>query len=608
MTNNQKLSSLTINKAPEEMFLVLGQIKDSELGFNIISDGVFAKRIPDKEKCVIAKNNIWQSGKIYNEVGSQENYYVLNNNNNVVYLCISNNANNNNQDVINMSVVIPNHTTPTINQLSDGYSWLPLYRVDSSQLNFITNKDLPTAKIFVEKEYSSFFEKYKPLCGSGVTSFGCCCLYFKESNIDEITNEVYTKGSITNETIFSTCYECQKLADSLKREVLFLDGLTAGSVENSNNDKNYLCPSTKYIKEILEEFEDNKYNTIPNSSNAFSYGLLNNFNNFSGIMFARINTNDITESEKIISTPNPLVNIVDTTGSGAVVRLKTIQISTNNHKVIGIEIISRGSGYSKLPDFYVDGISENNIINSIISIGVFPESIFISSDEYVYPISYKIKTSIITDELSSMISSANIDSYTILTNPDYTDNNSKIISTKNNSDYFSLETRVICGLSGEQISIVNQQQLVDNSLSGGGSNPNFKSNIVSGFSLLTVRNNNGVYINNISKNNYQVFSSGVQTTSNGVIKFKPDSINTYSIPGVIAFTTDTNDSVIKDDILKIQVGSTTKYYNVLGVELSPLKKDSGKSVSSGLLSNNITNKTNEITKSYAFTINIDTIE
>jgi len=603
MSNNiQKLSSLTMSQTPEELFLILGQIKDPDVGFNPVSDAVYGKRIPAKEKCMIAKNNIWQS-KTYNHVGSINNYYVLNSNNNIVYLCISNNKNNN-ENSNNISSIIPNHTTPTINQLSDGYSWLPLYKIDPSKYQFITNTDLPTATISVENEYNSFSEKYKPLCGSGITNFGCCCLYFKENNTDEITQEIYKKGDQTNEIVFSDCYECQKLADSLDREVLFLEGLTAGSITSSSK-KNLLCPSTKLPRSILEKLDDNKYKTIPTSSNAFAYNLLNTFDNFGGIMFARINLDAMSDLQKTISIANPIVDIIDTQGSGAIIKLNTFQINQNTHKITGIEIISRGSGYTELPDFSVQGISSDNIINSYINIGVFPESIFVSADKYVLPISYKIKTTIKTDELSSLLSTNIIDSFAILANPEYIENNSKVKSTTNNNDYFSLETRVVCGLSGATPSVLTSFVESVDSLYTGPSN--FKSKILNTFEQLTYRKNSNFSINNNSKNNYYVYASGIHTTVNETIKYNKNS-NDYNINGIIAFTTDTETSVVDDDILAIKDNNIIKYYNVILRELPRINKTSGTYVSSGLLANNITNKTLETTKSYAFNINIDIVD
>ena len=180
-----KLSSLTLNQIPKEVFLVLGGISGSNNdAFESHFDPVVAKRIPNNEKILIGPNNVWQSGKYYTpySINVTSNHYVLNSSNNVVYLCVSNNSNNDTLTLVNVSSVIPSHTTPTIAQSEDGYSWIPIFRIDPAQYKFISDRDLPLPEIAKAVDYNSFTEKFQPLCGSGITSFGCCCLYFKENS------------------------------------------------------------------------------------------------------------------------------------------------------------------------------------------------------------------------------------------------------------------------------------------------------------------------------------------------------------------------------------------------------------------------------------------
>ena len=126
-----------------------------------------------------------------------------------------------NKEVVYPSLFIPTIETPQIQKLDDGYSWFPVFRVDLSHYNFLSKTDLPIPQIRINNDYNTFSDKYKSLCSSGVTSFGTCCLYFKEAGYDDISGITYVKGQLSNENVFSTCYDCQKLGDALKREARF---------------------------------------------------------------------------------------------------------------------------------------------------------------------------------------------------------------------------------------------------------------------------------------------------------------------------------------------------------------------------------------------------
>ena len=586
-----KLSSLTLNQIPKEVFLVLGGISGSNNdAFESHFDPVVAKRIPNNEKILIGPNNVWQSGKYYTpySINVTSNHYVLNSSNNVVYLCVSNNSNNDTLTLVNVSSVIPSHTTPTIAQSDDGYSWIPIFRIDPAQYKFISDRDLPLSEISsIEVDYNSFTEKFQPLCGSGITSFGCCCLYFKENSVDEITAEVYSQGDVTNETIFSDCYECQKLADALDREVIFLSGQTAGSITSSSTGENPLCPATKTIQTIAEQLESNKYITIPGSSNEFAYNLISNFTNSAGILFARIDLTGITTAYRQVTTSNPSVTIIDPTGSGAVVNLKTVQISEYLHEVVGIQMTSSGSGYDGIPDHKVDGLVKNHPLNNAISLDIFPEGMFEQSTQFVSPTSYKIITSITTDSLLDVIASPKLTKYAILTDPLYYDSAAPVKYTKNNADYFTLEEKVLCGQCG---------------------NPNTANNniiapTISGLPrLYPSQVTSSQVVSNSSNSGYSVYISAIKQKLNGQITYYngPNAVDTT---GVALYTTDTKNSIALGDT--ILIGQTS--YRAVFKDPPIIDKISGKYVSSGLLENAISNTLTETTKSYSFNISINTV-
>jgi hypothetical protein len=441
------LSNLTLNKVPKELFLVLGGNRTAiDAGFEPNADSSFAQRIPENKRALVASNNPWQAGKKYVPwtPGITDNYYVLNQSNNIVYLCVSSNTNNRVDGSVITSAVIPNHETPAVQSYSDGYSWLPLFKLDPSQLIFLNDTDLPLYDINVKQEYSTFAEKYEPLCGSGVTSFGCCCLYFKNTTSDELTGEVYNKGDVSNETIFSDCYECQKLADILDRQPIFLNGYTAGSITSSSTGENPLCAATTIISTLAETLEANKYDFVLGSSNEFALSLLSNFTNTAGVMKATIDLTNLTTQQKTVSTPNPIVNVIDPIGTGASVQLKTTQTGVNSYEVYGIETLSPGQNYL-VPDHLISGTTAGNILNTVIDLYTFPEGIFESTELLVPAKSYKIKSSLSSTEVKAASGIDTINKYAIMANPGLT-GGGRAEFTQNSSVVTSMEYRVFLKL------------------------------------------------------------------------------------------------------------------------------------------------------------------
>lgn len=586
------LTSLTLNTIPKEIFLVLGGLSGGDVATDQKSNFIFGKRIADNEKVLIGQNNIWQSGKYYDPyIINGNNNYVLNSENNIVYLCVSNNVNNT-TDLANVSSVIPTHTTPTINQLSDGYSWIPLFKVDSDLNRFISKNDLPLPEIAVKPDYASFTEEYQALCGAGVTSFGCCCMYFKENSVDEVTSEVYTKGDVTNETIFSDCYECQKLANALDREVLFLTGLTAGSISSNSTGENPLCPSTKVIKTTLEQLEANKYETVPGSSNEFAYNLLSNFENSSGIMFIRINLGSLTEAQRTISLSNPTFNIGDPTGTGALARFRTIQISEYSHKIIGVELVSSGTGYNAVPDINLTNISTNSNLKNSISVGVFPGNIFENITQFVSPKSYKIMSSVSTDMIIDTVGAGYLLNYGILVSPSYLESDAPVKYTKNNKDYFTFEQALLCGLCGAVPTQVNN--LVPNA-----NQPWLLPGNITLYSI----DPGSINVANSTNIPYGINLSALRRKSNNKVNYLDDNGVEYTITGLVAYSIDSTNAVNIGDVLSIN-GSN---YNVMDISSPAINKMSGSYLSSGVLSSIIPNSTAIATRSYGFNISINMV-
>lgn len=446
---NTPITTTSLNKIPKELFLVAGGFSDIPVTeWDPLADTYIAKRIPETQKHLIARNNTWQANKIYNSYVSSSNYTtVFNSDNNIVYLCLHNNLNfrNDSEDVlVKYSTEAPSHALGR-KTYDDGYTWLPLWKVDFTEYEFINSTDIPIPNLTPETGYSTFTEKYESLCGSGTTAFGCCCLYFRENSEDEITGEVYNKGDVTNETIFSDCYECQKLADALNKDVIFLSGYTAGSITSSNTGENPLCPATKTIKSLQETLEADVYNIVPGSSRDYQLQLLKNHStNNSGIMSVSIDLSGLSETQKTLTSsgPNPTVTINDPHGSGAVVRLKTTPVGLNEHLVYGIELVSEGSGYGLLPSWTGTGITTT--ILDKITVHVYPEDIYNNPELFTPPIKYRVVTNLKTSDMNGIVApGTSLQKIAIMADPYGYSSEAPAVYVKNDASTIDMTTTVI---------------------------------------------------------------------------------------------------------------------------------------------------------------------
>lgn len=415
---NQTLSNNILKELQfPEFHLLLGGLSGGSdpYSFDPIIDSFIARRITDTETSLVADNNEWQYGKTYNAwaPGVVSNYYVYNPSNRTVYICTDNTPNGRVDETAGISTIIPSHSTPEIQTYDDGYSWIPYYKVDISQIEFLSKTDLPIPNLGKSQTHNTYADQFKSLCGTGVTTFGCCCLYFKESSVDELTGEIYQAGDLTNETIFSDCFECQKLADALDREATFLAGYTAGSITTSQTGENPLCPATKTIYTLQQQLDSEKYTLSPGSSREYALYLLNNFQNENGIMAARIDLSGLTDAQKTISTENPEITIKDATGTGARIRLLTVPVAYNRYMVTGIELINSGTNYSKVTDWELAG----TIVDNYITLVYFPSGFYNDPTVLTPGKRFRLKLQVTSDDLQNNVNVQQITKFAVLSNP-----------------------------------------------------------------------------------------------------------------------------------------------------------------------------------------------
>jgi len=428
------------SKLLTELHLVLGGLSGQTPEGEYVreSDGILARRIALSEKALIADNNEWQYGKVYTEWAPDviSNFYVYNPENRIVYICTDNKTYNRIDQEPAISTVIPSHTNPVIQQYSDGYSWIPVYKVDVTKLEFLSQTDLPIPDITNITTFTNFTDVYTPLCGTGITSYGCCCLYFKDNSIDEVTGEVYNKGDVTNEVIFSDCFECQKLADALDRDVMFLKGVTSGGITSSHPLENPLCPATKTIQTTQQLLDTNKYNLIPGSSQEYALACLNNFTNESGIMSARIDLTGLTDAQRTVTTENPSITLLDKTGTGAQVRLLTQPSGYNQYLVIGIELVSSGSNYSTVTDW----VAPNTSLYNAIKLVNYPTNFYNDPTTLIHPKRIRAIIQITSDDLDNNVTTKNFTKFAVLANPLIYGSNAPAIYAPEDKSFNNLQT------------------------------------------------------------------------------------------------------------------------------------------------------------------------
>jgi hypothetical protein len=438
---NNRLSSKSLN-VPKELFLVTGGYDPANTeAWNPLEDSFFTKRIPENQKHYIASVPLWQANSTYGRYISDQNYTIVYNEDNlIVYLCVHNQSEFRSDIEPGLSVDKPTHETGRYTY-SDGYTWLPLFKIDYTEYEYINGSEIPVPKLEAQ-EYNTFSEKYGALCGPGITTFGCCCLYFKTNSVDEVTGEVYTKGDVTNETIFSDCYECQKLAEALDRDVTFLAGYTAGSITSSDTGENPLCPATKTVKNLKETLQDQEYTIVPGSSKEYQLLLLNNHND-RGIMSVDLDLTGLSDTAKTISSDNPVLRISDPNGSGATVRVKTVPVGLNGNLIYGIELLSEGSGYGDLPVVDTSGIITTTLQDRITLI---PYNSEIYTDPKLYAKPFRLNASVtVTDEEIRTVLPGKIEhnKFTVMADPYLLNSNAPAVYTQNDTSVQNMTTKVI---------------------------------------------------------------------------------------------------------------------------------------------------------------------
>jgi hypothetical protein len=336
---------------------------------NVLNSICFHKTLNKKDIALVVPRIDWSQGTSYHpyrsagqETGA-ESFYAYNTNNRIVYMCVSDNEHNR-YDLRHTSgsSIEPTHTSG-IQKYSDGYSWLPLYKIDWKLQSFLTGKWLPVPSLdeFTEITKSgTFSSSATEMCGSSSTTCGSCCLYHENYFYDSIGDTYYIPGQLYKTIPNIKCYECLEVSRRLGMEVLFTESTTG--TNSCLSCTNTPCSCSKETKTQVEKINSS---TIPSQNNEKfqSATETESANNDGRIISVFFDAKNLSTSDLTIDDPNPEIEIDSSTGSGAVLKFKTHKDSYKNNIIHGIEVISSGSNYKDIQIISAQGFESKIEIN-----------------------------------------------------------------------------------------------------------------------------------------------------------------------------------------------------------------------------------------------------
>lgn len=383
---------------------------------------------------------------------------IYNPNNLIAYLCISDNVDNRSDKLIrgkNYSFYTPSHAFGE-QSYPDGYSWYALFTIDPDKLGLVSSQYIPVPSIddyANDPTNNTLQSTYISVCGASYDSVdGVCCLYSNVKYIDGagITQE---KGYLLPFKFVSKCYQCYETANKLNSDFYFASGVTSYELYPSCEP----CGCTKAVYTQIEKIGLDKDNLNPSGSFRFLYDSYEYWLPYEkGIFSVFINLESLTDADRTIPYDSPLISFRTISGSGAVARLKTQPVAGGFY-VIGIELLSRGSGY-----YPGDAIAEienlsGHILNSLIEVNVTPEDFPENPSVMLYSLQTCIKTTI-DNEMISQVGGSDITEFTkygILKNVKSYGDNTNVSDGLNKNEFQVLRTttKVLLGVTGSNTNV-----------------------------------------------------------------------------------------------------------------------------------------------------------
>lgn len=359
-------------------FVFLGGVTS---GTNIIdeTDISFVSKITKDEISVIVQKNAWTANETYEPYfidSSGINTYVLNEENSIVYLCVGKNQPSGLiGDQEYKSTIPPTHING-IQTLSDGYSWLALYAITDNLNKFVNQNSMPVNNLY-EYRYDivsgTYSTKYTNTCKSTPNNLGKCYFYYSTDEYDPIQNINVSKGTqvlgIPEDDWY--CSVCHEVGEKL--------GYKSYHLSNDNKESQI----DRDGLEIIKSFTDNRIINV-NDTNYIhqkNYEYVQSLNH--AINSLHLDISNLTVEERIVSTQNPSIEVLDARGIGAVAKITTYyDIIRNAFIANGIDFQNGGSDYVN-PSFRVSGAASTKLNSAIKAVLVDP--VFVPDPSVILP-------------------------------------------------------------------------------------------------------------------------------------------------------------------------------------------------------------------------------
>ena len=369
-----------INKIGREKYpyLLIGKTESTDINNNTsrlfidgFRDADVTYKVTRNDVSGVIENVQWSRSKMFvpwksNLTETQTNYYVYNSQNQFVYLCVSNNEDNRSDLTGQVSTVRPTHTSG-IQEYSDGFSWLPVYKVTGGMQKFVSSNWIPVISLenFEEPTQGTTpWEKVNYFCNSSPTTEGFCAVYVNKTKsipTSSSTYDYYTAGDLYT-TFEGTCSECYfSFNENLDDDYTSVFYTNQADIE----------PSIEVLGKIdlVASLISQGKITVNSPYYALYQTWLQNGIEDGGIISVLIDLSGMTETELVTNVENPSIRVISSTGSGAQIKIKTFINESKNYQIKGIELISHGQDYK---DFVLEmqntsdfNITEADLISRI---------------------------------------------------------------------------------------------------------------------------------------------------------------------------------------------------------------------------------------------------
>lgn len=333
-----------------QLFFMFGQTPNTissntdDAAIDVWKNADLSFKVAKKDSVAVIPNVTWTSGNVYSTWSTKSvnsgSFYAWNKVNGIVYLCVSNNSlNRTDLFLTNASTQIPSHSYG-LATYSDGYTWLPLYKITADLLRFVSSTWIPVISFDdYRTNDTSRYSRAQKFCSNDQSTKGNCGFYFKKTTQIPATSSTFTTNSQGTKYIefadvdCGTCYYLTENSDS------YSSSFSVGTL-----------PSTIIIKDRFDEIKDLVDNKVisPSSPYYSLYQIAQNGLDDGAIVSAFLDLTSFDQSTLIVNEENPEITVTSATGSDGRLRFVTYKDSNGYNIINGVELIATGSGYKDI--------------------------------------------------------------------------------------------------------------------------------------------------------------------------------------------------------------------------------------------------------------------